>query len=319
MYFVIKLLSGKTISSVTENTESTIINLLLNIENTSNLHNIPFAITHNKTILNWNDRSKLYEIFTSEKSIILTIIIYKKIPEKFDNFEHLINYINYLNISNKKYLDKLGSIYMYEYDEQHEIIKTNIKIINIHFILNFIQIYRILPSNIDSNIFSNELFYNKQFIMITVQNNEYALEYASKDLQNDREIVIAAVTNNGYALEYASKELKNDREIVKIAVKNDGMTLQFASENLQNDKEIVIIAVQNYGNALYYTSKDLQNDREIVKIAVSHDKNALEYASQELQNDKEIVMTAVRHDKNALQFASKYLQNDKEIKKMINN
>ena len=38
---------------------------------------------------------------------------------------------------------------------------------------------------------------------------------------NDREVVLTAVNNNGYALQYASESLRNDREIVLAAVNNN--------------------------------------------------------------------------------------------------
>ena len=44
-----------------------------------------------------------------------------------------------------------------------------------------------------------------------------------KKFQNDKEVVLAAVQQNGYALQYASKELQNDREVVLAAVKQGGM------------------------------------------------------------------------------------------------
>ena len=39
---------------------------------------------------------------------------------------------------------------------------------------------------------------------------ECALDLASEELRNDREIVLAAVQQNGYALEYASDDIKSD-------------------------------------------------------------------------------------------------------------
>jgi hypothetical protein len=227
MYCTIYLPSGKLLKELTLDNHCIIVDLLNIIENELNFQNVPFCIVYYNTILNWNDKSKLYEIFISKEPIILTIIISQKIPETFNNFKHLINYINNLNTSNRKYLDKLSLLYISEYDsddendtndndDNNEIIET--KLINIHFILNFFQIYGILPSCIDPNIFSNELFTNRQFIMIAVQNNGTVLQYASKELQNDKEIVMIAVQNNRTALQYASKELQNDKEIITIAV-----------------------------------------------------------------------------------------------------
>ena len=50
-----------------------------------------------------------------------------------------------------------------------------------------------------------------------MQENGWALRYASVRLKNDREIVLAAVQQNGLTLELASDELKKYREIVLAA------------------------------------------------------------------------------------------------------
>lgn len=62
-----------------------------------------------------------------------------------------------------------------------------------------------------------------------------ALEYLSKEFQNDKDIVSEAVKICGYALEYASETLKNDKDIVLL----NGMSLKFASDKLKKDKKFV--------------------------------------------------------------------------------
>ena len=48
-------------------------------------------------------------------------------------------------------------------------------------------------------------------------------------------VVTAAVKQDGNALQYASKELQNDTRVVTAAVKQDGNALQYASKELQNE------------------------------------------------------------------------------------
>ena len=83
-------------------------------------------------------------------------------------------------------------------------------------------------------------FYNREIVMIAVQNDGCELEYASDELKNDREIVMIAVQKNGCALEYASDELKNDREIVMTAIQNEVYVsaLSYASDELKSDPEL---------------------------------------------------------------------------------
>jgi len=50
----------------------------------------------------------------------------------------------------------------------------------------------------------------KEEVLEAVKQNGLALEYASKELQNDRDVVLAAVKQCGEALRYASDELKSE-------------------------------------------------------------------------------------------------------------
>ena len=49
-------------------------------------------------------------------------------------------------------------------------------------------------------------------MLVAVQQDWEALEYASEELRADRVVVLAAVRQDGGALEYASEELQADRE-----------------------------------------------------------------------------------------------------------
>ena len=40
---------------------------------------------------------------------------------------------------------------------------------------------------------------NEAFVLAAIQNNVYALEYASNELRNNREVVIEALKKNGLA------------------------------------------------------------------------------------------------------------------------
>ena len=94
---------------------------------------------------------------------------------------------------------------------------------------------------------------------------------------------MAAVNQNGFALEFASEDIHIDREIVMTAVKKDGLALKFTSEDLKKDREIVMAAVKQNGDALKFASEDLKRDREIVMAAVKQDGGALVFASEDLQ------------------------------------
>jgi hypothetical protein len=69
-----------------------------------------------------------------------------------------------------------------------------------------------------------------------------------EEFKNDELVVLAALENDEYALNFASNELKNNREFIKKVVKKNGRALQFAGESIKADKEIAKIAFKSNWN-----------------------------------------------------------------------
>ena len=111
---------------------------------------------------------------------------------------------------------------------------------------------------------------NKKEVLIAVNQNGAALEYASEQLQNDKEVVLTAVNQNGNALLYVSKDFKNDKEVALAAVNQDADALYDVSERLKNDKDLVLIAVTKDGCALNYASENLQNDLDLLNLLYNY-------------------------------------------------
>ncbi|CAK9115393.1 unnamed protein product [Durusdinium trenchii] len=143
--------------------------------------------------------------------------------------------------------------------------------------------------------------------------NGLALQFASKELQNDKEVMLAAVQQKGLALAFASEELQSDKDIVLAAARQDCNAVLFASEELQNDKDVVLTAVQQNGYALRFAPLKLKNDEDIVLAAVQQRGLALKFASEDLKQNKAAVLAAVQQAGFAVQFASRELQNNKEV------
>jgi hypothetical protein len=121
-----------------------------------------------------------------------------------------------------------------------------------------------------------------------------------------------AVQQNGYALHYASEERKADRDVVLAAVKQDGTALEFASERLRADRDVVLAAVRKSGSeALYHASEDLKTDREVILAAVRQNGLTLNFASAVLRADKEVVFTSFIYGSGEyLRIVSDELKND---------
>ena len=112
----------------------------------------------------------------------------------------------------------------------------------------------------------------KTIALNAVTDDGYNL-YKLKDFQNDRDVVLAAVQQNGFALKYASEELKKDREIVLAAVRQNGYALEYASEHLKADRMIVLVAIKNNNmDALKYIPINLRKEVKQKAIELQNEK-----------------------------------------------
>ena len=82
-----------------------------------------------------------------------------------------------------------------------------------------------------------------------------------------REVALAAVQQDGFALRYASEALRADREVALAAAKKNGFALYHASEALRADPEVVLAAVRQSGSALVYASEALRADPFLARAA----------------------------------------------------
>eukprot|EP00913_Durusdinium_trenchii_P026429 g24795.t1 len=139
-----------------------------------------------------------------------------------------------------------------------------------------------------------------------------AVLFASEELQNDKDVVLTAVQQNGYALRFAPLKLKNDEDIVLAAVQQRGLALKFASEDLKQNKAAVLAAVQQAGFAVQFASRELQNNKEVMLAAVQQNGCALQFG-YDLKKDKHVVLAAVLQDGHAWHFASEELRQDRDI------
>ncbi|MBA3238326.1 MAG: DUF4116 domain-containing protein [Parachlamydiaceae bacterium] len=180
---------------------------------------------------------------------------------------------------------------------------------------------------------------NREVMLIAVQEDGSALQYADPNLKKNKEIVLTAVTQPYLALKYADKNFMKDRdfilstfknekdfilslytdidlqknkEFVLIAVTRNGSTLQYANYLLKKDKDIVLAAVTQNGTVLKFAHESLKNDKDIVLAAVKEYGCALEYA-EGLNTDKDIVLAAVKNNGHALRYVYSELKKDKEI------
>ena len=148
---------------------------------------------------------------------------------------------------------------------------------------------------------------SKKTIALNAVNKDGYNLYKLKDFQNDKDVVLAAVQQNGFALKYASEELKKDREIVLAAVRQNGYALEYASE-LKKDREIVLAAVRQNGYALEYASEHLKADRMIVLVAIKNNNmDALQYIPINLRKEVKQKAIELQNEKRKRNILSPYM------------
>lgn len=168
--------------------------------------------------------------------------------------------------------------------------------------------------------FSEELRADRELLITAInQHDRRALEFASRELQNDKGVVELSVRNFPETIKFASPELRDDRGLFEMAMntsRSQGELLEFASPRLRADRGMVHFALSHNGKALEFASHELQADRDTVQLAVQHSGYALEYASSELRADRSIVKLALQEDPWSLQYASDDIRDDRAMVKI---
>ena len=134
--------------------------------------------------------------------------------------------------------------------------------------------------------FVNRKYNDKEFMLAAVQQDVWALRFASARLKDDPEFMLAAVQQNGWALQFASDRLKDDKEVVLAAVQQNGTVLEYASDTLKADKEFMLEAVQQNGRAFIDVpgiKERFEDDEDIGREAYRQYPILLSYFSKRVQ------------------------------------
>jgi hypothetical protein len=157
---------------------------------------------------------------------------------------------------------------------------------------------------------------DKDMVFAAVTQNGLVLR-CLPNFNDDKDIVLAAIQQDACALEYASKELQNDPKVVITAFKNKTISFQFASKRLKSDRNFILHWIkEGYYHILCFASENLRGDRGVVLPAVSYPyryNQALSYASPELQDDWDVVFAAYIQNREQLAYASKPLRDSKDL------
>lgn len=131
---------------------------------------------------------------------------------------------------------------------------------------------RVRPNSSTMQLWKNpqmqQLWGDRDFILLALERDPAALQFASDALRADREVVMKAVDKDACALEYAATTLQADREIVTNALLKKPTALRFAAEVLKADRAVVLMAVEKDGMAFRLASRTLQEDAEVLVAAM---------------------------------------------------
>lgn len=158
---------------------------------------------------------------------------------------------------------------------------------------------------------SYELQDDEDVVFSAVEQNHYAMEFASNRLKNSVNFATRCILQRGAILEFFSKEIQDNEQIVLIATTNSPFSIQFASERLRDNEGIVKNAIQlgSYSTVISYVSERLQKNKKFISELLDKNKLYYEYIHPSLQNDKDIIKKALRSEVD-LSFIPPHLLRD---------
>lgn len=112
---------------------------------------------------------------------------------------------------------------------------------------------------------------------------------APPSVTSNLQVMLAAVQNDGYALEYASADLKDNVALVMAAVRQNARALQYAGEVMKNNYDVALIVAQTYPFALAYASAEIQKKVPLWLVAVDFAPYSILDAPPAVQSDPQIV------------------------------
>ena len=113
-----------------------------------------------------------------------------------------------------------------------------------------------------------------------------------------RQAILVALQQDGLALQYAAAGVRADRPLVLVALRRNGLALQYASAGLRADRQVVLVALDQNGRALQYATDALRGAPDIVEAAITQTGSALQYASIEVFGRRQIVISALLPQQN---------------------
>ena len=152
----------------------------------------------------------------------------------------------------------------------------------------------------------------ESYILKAVEKDGTMFKFADIKLRHDKNFVLLVVQTNGYALEY-TLAFKNDKDVVLTAIESKPRSIQYASDNLKDDDEVVKFAIERDGYSLKYASNRIKSDPKMLLNALKTDQRAFKFIKFEY--NEEIIENLLRKGfKRILKYCIDYkYQSNQEL------
>jgi hypothetical protein len=134
-------------------------------------------------------------------------------------------------------------------------------------------------------------------VLKAVNSNDFALEFASKELRNNRDVVRAACVGkyrNGDAFIFASNTLKMDMEFIKSIYPNAIGVIKHLPNRLLRRKKFIIELLSLNGRGIEHLDAKSKNNKKYAKASIANNPKCIYYFSDKIKKDPEIQMIAYR-------------------------
>ena len=175
---------------------------------------------------------------------------------------------------------------------------------------------------------------DKELMLVAIQNDYYAFEHCSDELQRDKDIVMRAIPSMLYhvhddfqqenpdvviaAIELADKsdlwsvyddvhyELWENRDVAKAWLTKGGDWLEDDfPESFCEDEELMLLVAKHNASELKNAHARLRADKDFMMKAVAEDGRLIKIVDdEELREDYELVLVAFAKDHRAIQYYS---------------
>lgn len=196
---------------------------------------------------------------------------------------------------------------------------------------------------------SSALRADKEIVLLAIEQNEEALQFASPELQKDPDVLkainpnplssvakavkppvlaaeiefiiteenraaaIESVSIQGTNLQGLPKVFRSDKLTVMAAVHQNGLAFEHAGDDLRADKDVAIEAAMQNGASLFFAAPALRDDVDVVLAAVKSKGIALSFAGPICRANKQVVMAALESNPRVFRYVDPSLKQDPDV------